>query len=350
MKKIIAIVLVVILVAAIGIKLSSNKKTMTEKTKKSDIKNEYPVNVAQVVKQKLTESLSIIGNVLGNNDVMVVSETVGRVVSVHTKVGQTIGKGGLIAKVDDELKVANLHQAEANYEKAKKDFDRAESLLAAKSMTDSQYDGFKFALKSAEINLTIAKRQVADTKIMSPISGIVVSRQVDVGSAVDGKSIVANVVDVSTLKVKLNVPESIIFKLKAGQSVEIASEAIPGVTFKGKIDNISVKGDEAHTFPIEVTVQNSGKVNLKAGMFARVFFNSISEREGLIVPRKALIGSSKDASIFVIENGIAKLKKLVLGTESNGMVEVVAGLNENDTVVVSGQNNLKDGVQATIVK
>lgn len=350
MKKIIAIVVVVLLVAALVWKLDSNKKTMAEKTKKSDIKNEYPVNVAPVAKQKLTESLSIIGNVLGNNDVMVVSETVGRVVSVHTKVGQTISKGGLIAKVDDELKVANLHQAEANYDKAKKDFERAESLLAAKSMTDSQYDAFKLAMKSAESSLTIAKRQVSDTRIVSPISGVVVARQVDVGSSVDGNTVVANVVDVSTLKVKLNVPESIIFKLKAGQAVEIASEAIPGVIFKGRIDNISVKGDEAHTFPIEVTVQNSGKVNLKAGMFARVFFNSISERDGLIVPRKALIGSAKDASIFVIENGMAKLKKLVLGTEANGMVEVISGLTENETIVVSGQNNLKDGVQVTVLK
>lgn len=350
MKKIIVILVVVIFAAALFWKLDSNKKTMTEKTKKSDIKNEYPVNVAAVAKQKLTESLSIIGNVLGNNDVMVVSETVGRVVSIHTKVGQTIGKGGLIAKVDDELKVANLHQAEANFEKAKRDFERAESLLAVKSMTDSQYDAFKLAMKSAESSLTIAKRQVADTKIVSPISGVVVARPIDVGSSVDGKTVVANVVDVSTLKVKLNVPESIIFKLKAGQSVEIASEAIPGVTFKGRIDNISVKGDEAHTFPIEVTVQNSGKVNLKAGMFARVFFNSISERDGLIVPRKALIGSAKDASIFVIENGMAKLKKLVLGTEANGMVEVISGLAENETIVVSGQNNLKDGVQVTVLK
>lgn len=350
MKKIIAIVVVVLLVAALVWKLDSNKKTMAEKTKKSDIKNEYPVNVAPVAKQKLTESLSIIGNVLGNNDVMVVSETIGRVVSIHTKVGQTISKGGLIAKVDDELKIANLHQAEANYEKAKKDFERAESLVAVKSMTDAQYDAFKLAMKSAESSLTIAKRQVADTRIVSPISGVVVARPIDVGSSVDGKTVVANVVDVSTLKVKLNVPESIIFKLKAGQAVEIASEAIPGVTFKGRIDNISVKGDEAHTFPIEVTVQNSGKVNLKAGMFARVFFNSISEREGLIVPRKALIGSAKDASIFVIENGVAKLKKLVLGTEANGMVEVISGLTENESVVVSGQNNLKDGVQVTVLK
>ncbi len=350
LKKIIIIVVIVLLGIALAIKLNNNKATMEAATKKSDIKMEYPVNIVSVVKQKLQESLSIVGNVIPNNDVAVLSETFGRVVTVNTKVGASIAKGAIIAKVDDEIKEANLKLAEANFDKTKKDLDRAEALFTQKSMTESQVDAIRLAFKSAESNLVVAKRQLNDTKITSPISGVVVARNVDVGSTVDNKSIVANIIDISILKVKLNVPEGSVFKLKNGSTVDITTEALPGVVFKGKVDYISAKGDETHTFPIEIIVLNKGKNQLKAGMFARVTFTSISEHEGLILPRQALLGSSKDAKVFVIDNnGIAKIKTVVLGNELNNQVEVVSGLNEGERVVVNGQNNLKDGLQVTIL-
>lgn len=350
MKKVIIVGVIVLALVATVFKLQNNKKTMEAKTKKSDIKMEYPVNIVSVVKQKLQESLSIVGNVIPNNDVAVLSETMGRVVAVNTKVGASISKGAVIAKVDDELKEANLKLAEANFEKAKKDLDRAEALLGQKSMTESQVDGMRLAFKSADANLTVAKRQLNDTKITSPISGVVVARPIDIGSSVDTKTIVANIVDISVLKVKLNVPEASVFKLKAGSTVDITTDALQGVIFKGRVDYISAKGDENHTFPIEIIVSNNGKNQLKAGMFARVTFTSISEHEGLIVPRQALIGSSKDARIFVVDaNGNAILKTVVLGNELNNQVEVISGLNEGERVVVNGQNNLKDGLQVTIL-
>lgn len=350
MKKIVIISISVLAVVALVFTLQNNKKKMAAATKKSDIKMEYPVNIVTVVKKKLQESLSIVGNVIPNNDVAVLSETFGRVISVNTKVGASIAKGALIAKIDDELKEAGLKIAEANYEKSKKDLDRAEALLGQKSMTESQVDGMRLAFKSAEANLVVAKRQLNDTKITSPISGVVVARNIDVGSTVDNKSIVANIVDISVLKVKLNVPEGSVFKLKPGSTVDVTTEAMPGVVFKGRVDYVSVKGDENHTFPIEVIVSNNGKNILKAGMFARVTFTSISEHEGLIVPRQALLGSSKNASIFVIDNnGIANVRTIVLGNELNNQVEVVSGLNEGDKVVINGQNNLKDGLQVTVL-
>jgi RND family efflux transporter MFP subunit len=285
--------------------------------------------------------------------VNVISETQGKVTAVFAQVGDYKTAGSVLVQVDDELKKAALMSAEANYEKAKKDYERFQELYKQKSASDSQLDQAKLGAAIAESQYIIAKRQYEDTKIKTPISGVVTSRLVDVGSMVMGApqaTLVANVVDISKLKVKLNVAESDVFKLKVGDQVSVTTDVYPGVTFKGRIETISSKADDAHTYPIEVTVMNNKANPLKAGMFARVSFSNLDDRSGIVIPREALTGSVKNPQVFVVENGVAKLRDLVLGGEAGTSVQVLRGLMEGETIVVSGQNNLVDGVSVQIVK
>ena len=77
-------------------------------------------------------------------------------------------------------------------------------------------------------------------------------------------------------------------------------------------------------------------------MFGRVEFTSIKKSESLIIPRESLLGSIKDAKVFIVESGIAKLKKVTIGNAFDKNLEVLSGLNGGDKIVVNGQNNLKD--------
>jgi multidrug efflux pump subunit AcrA (membrane-fusion protein) len=95
---------------------------------------------------------------------------------------------------------------------------------------------------------------------------------------------------------------------------------------------------------------NSSKNPLKAGMFARVYFKSIQRNEVLAIPREALVGSVKAPQVFVVENGIAKLRSVVLGAEFGTSVEVIGGLNTGENIVVNGQNNLSDNVKVEVLK
>jgi RND family efflux transporter MFP subunit len=350
MKKVVVSLVVVAVFAAILLTLMNNKTKMAEKTKVSKINIVYSVNTVKAESKRLKEDLSLVGEVIANNDVQVLSETQGKVIAVYTKVGQTISKGAAIAKVDDELKVAQLKIAEANLEKTKKDLERGEALYSQKALPENQLDGLKFAFKNAEANLTIAKRMLNDTKITAPFGGTVVARHIDIGSTVGNQTPIANIVDISSLKVKMNVPESIVFKLKQGGKVNVVSDAIPGATFNGTVETISAKGDDKHTFPIEIRIQNTGKQQLKSGMYARVQFTSVPERDAILIPRAAVIGSIKDAKVFVVQDGIAKLKSVVIGAEANGNVEILANLNAGEQVIIDGLNNLKDGLKVNVLK
>jgi RND family efflux transporter MFP subunit len=161
--------------------------------------------------------------------------------------------------------------------------------------------------------------------------------------------VVANVVDIAKLKVKVNVAEKDVFKLKVGEEVEVTTDVYPNVKFKGVIASISAKGDEAHTYPVEITLNNSKEYPLKAGMFGRVHFTSLGERQTLAIPREALLGSVRSARVFVAENGVARLRPITVGQEVGKMLEVLEGLQEGELVIVSGQNNLRDGYAINVI-
>jgi RND family efflux transporter MFP subunit len=334
------VVLVIVIAAILAILL--NNKSKIEARSKTERLESYPVTLAPVENKQIGNTLEMVGTITGNNDVAVVSEATGKVINVFAKVGDYKSAGAVLFQLDDELKLAAFKTAEVNYQKAKKDFERFDALYKGKSVTDAQYEGSRLAFQTAEASYIVAKREYEDTKIKAPIAGVVTSRIMDVGNYVNKGTMVANIVDISKLKVKLNVAEQDIFKLKSGDKVEITTDVYPGVSFPGNISTISSKGDEAHTYPVEITFQNSKQNPLKAGMFGKVSFSSIKAGESTIIPRAALVGSIKSPKVFVVENGIARLKEIVAGSEYENYLEVLSGVAPGEMVVVNGQNNLRN--------
>ena len=341
MKRIKVIGAVVVVFAIIIAMLMHNKSLMAAKSKNEKIEA-YPVTVADINYQNITSNLELVGTITANNDVAIVSEAQGRVVKVMTQVSDFKQAGSVLFQLDDELKLEAYKTAEVNYLKAKKDYDRYEALYKNKSVTDAQYEQSKLACQSAESQYVTAKREYNDTKVTTPISGVVTARMVDLGNFVTKNTVVANVVDISKLKVKLNVAEKDAFRLKSGDNVEVRTDVYQGVVFNGKISFISAKGDEAHTYPVEIILSNPRDHQLKAGMFGRISFSSIKNSTLLVIPREALVGSVKDAKVFTVENGIAKVHSIVVGNAYENQLEVKEGLKAGDKVVVNGQNNLQD--------
>ena len=340
----------IVVVFAIMVAVLLNNKSKMRAESKNDTAKFLPVTLVQAQKQILSENLSLTGTITANNDVSVLSETEGRVTKVMVHIGDEVNAGAVLIQVDDEMKQAANAAAEVNYQKAKKDMQRYEKMDKEGTVADAQVEGARLAFKSAEAQYIIARRQYNDTKIKTPISGTVTARQVDVGATLQKNNVVANVVDISTLKVKLNVAEQDAFKLKVGDKVEVTTDVYPGIAFQGKIETISAKADEAHTYPVEVRLANNSAHPLRAGMFGRVAFVSIKSGETLSIPRQALVGSTKKAQVFVVEQGIAHLRDIVIGSQVGTNLEVLSGLKEGEQVVLSGQNNLKDKVAVTVVQ
>lgn len=348
MKKIKVIGITAAALAAVIALLLHNKAQSTASVV-NNISTKYAVTVAKAGERTLSETVSLTGVIAANRDVAVVSETQGRVTAVFSNVGDVKQSGSVLVQVDDELKKAAFDAAEVNYQKAKKDLERYESLYKDHTITDSQIESSRLAFKSAETQYIVARRQYRDTKITTPIAGVVASRAVEVGTTVAPGSVVANIVDISKLKVKINVAESDAFKLKTGGKVRVFTDIYPATAFEGTVASISDKGDEAHTYPVEVTLANSREHPLKAGMFARVEFGRTSDAHGIVIPRDAIVGSVKNAQVYVVENDIARLRPVVVTNQAGTNVEIGSGLRAGETIVVNGQNNLKDNTPVTVI-
>ncbi len=318
--------------------------------KPTSISVDLPVQVVPVARRRLETNLTRTGTIQASNDVVVLSETVGRVLAVSADVGDRRRAGAVLAKIDDELKLAAFRAAEVAVEKARRDQARFETLVEQKSATSAELEGVRLACKAAEAQYMVARRQYQDTEIKTPITGIVTARYISVGSTVGPGTPIAEVVDLSRLKIVLNVAEKDAYALKSGDPVAVSLDVYPGAPFPGTIRTIGSKADDAHNFPVEVTLDNPADRPLRAGLFARVRLASPAGREVLAIPREALIGSIRVPSVFVVEEGVARLRRVVLGDDAGDFLEVREGLREGDKIVVDGQNNLKDGAAVVVVE
>jgi RND family efflux transporter MFP subunit len=350
MKTKIIISLSAIAILAVIIAVLANNKANRAKTAVGEEFIFYPVNVIQTVKENLNEDLSFTGTINAYNDVSIVSETSGKVTEVYAEVGDSKSAGSAIVKVDDEIKKANFQLAETNYNKTKKDLERFKKLYANNTASDQQLEGAQLAYQSAEAQYIIAKRQLNDTKITTPISGVVTAKMVEVGTMVNNGMQIANITNISQLKVKLNLSESDAFKVKAGETVKVVTDVYPEHTFTGKIKSISDKSDDMHSYPVEIVISNDRSFPLKAGMFGRVYFNSKLSGSSIAIPREAIIASTRNPQVYVVKDNIARLRDVELGIEIGTKVQVLKGLEEGENVVTNGHNNLKDGFKVTIVK
>lgn len=343
----------VIIIAIIAVFYACNKANSNNQNNTAGtISTSYSVSVVTAARKDVADSFSQVGTITAYNDVPVMSETSGRVVKVFAEVGDYKPAGSVLVEVDSELKEAAFKAAQVTYEKAKKDLDRYEALYKEGSISDSQIEQSRWAFQTSESAFIIARRALNDTKITTPISGIVTARNVNIGSMVMGApqaTLVANVVDISRLKVKVNVSEKDVVRLHRGEKVEVTTDVFPNAVFAGSIFTISSKGDDGHTYPVEVVLKNVDH-QLKAGMFGRVKFMPKTDGGTIIIPRESIVGSVKNATLYVIQNNVAKVRSVVPGKEIGTDIEILSGLQEGEQVVVNGQNNLSDNAPVIIRK
>jgi membrane fusion protein, multidrug efflux system len=313
-----------------------------------------PVSLADVA-----DVITGVGNIVAMRDVSVASETAGRVLRVHVEVGDVVKAGTTLVDVDAELKVAAAEQAKAqllaaqtNLEKAKKDFERTQKLFESGDVADNELEGYRLAYHAADAQykgaaaaLRVAERQVNDTHIKAPIAGIVAARKTEVGEMVAPGMEIANIVDISSIKVKLSVAEADVVKLRVGQHATLRIDSRPADRFVGRIATVGAKSESpnGHTYPVEVVVQNTGKDPLKVGMFARVEIQAGLAKGVMAIAKESLVEDGAHPTVFVVKDGHAQIRQLTLGIRGNNLIHVMTGLQPGDLVISFGQRALKDG-------
>jgi len=320
------------------------------KPEKAEFQVRVPVSISLVDKASIRDSFAVVGVSEAFRDVEVYSEVAGLVRKVTAEVGQKKNAGAVLLKVDDELQASAWRKARAAHEQAKLDLRRYGNLHREGAVALSSFEGAKLRFEDAEAEMIAARRRYQDTGIKSPIAGTVTSRLVDVGEMVQPGMKVANVVDVSKVRIKVAVPEKLVVRLAEGEEVRVTTDVYPGRTFQGAVSTISGKAARDHTYEVEVVMDNPAETPFRAGMFTRIAFVDRTLREALILPRQALVGSIREPKVFLVRNGKATLRTIVVGQELQNTLEVLEGLAPGDSVVTSGQNELGEGTPVSVMK
>ncbi|GAB3016454.1 efflux RND transporter periplasmic adaptor subunit [Spirosoma pulveris] len=340
------IITVLALVATLGLTawtLVNNKKEVEEKVYKPNPDQKVGVRTAVATLQNLSQETEFLGSFSPNREIEIRPQAGGQIVSLPIEEGQMVGAGRLIAKLDDEQLRYQIEGLMVTLEGYQNDLKRYEVLVKGDATPAINLERTQLSIRSTQAQIKQLQKQLANTTVTTPFSGIVTDKMVEKGSVVSVGSPIAKITDISTLKLVVQVPEKAINQFRVGQSLPITTEVYPNARFVGHVSMIAAQGDAAHNYPIEITVPNSGKNQLRAGMYGSIANTNKLKGQTLAVPRQAIIGSEKQPQVFVVEAGKAVLRSVGIGTTTNEYYEITNGLKAGDQVVTSGQINLQNG-------
>ncbi len=267
-----------------------------------------------------------------------------RIRSITVDVGDHVSKGQILVTLD----AANADQQRINLELTEREYNRAVELLNIGAGTQRQVDQLKAQLDAQR---TQYENTMTNTVLRSPISGVVTARNYDPGD-MSGQSPVLTVGQTTpVVKVVININESDLASIKNGMPVNVTFDAYGGETFDGRITRMAPALDvNTRTFPAEVTVANP-QGRIRPGMFARVDIN-LGVRDNVVVPDRAVVKQNGSANKFVYtySGGKVAYKKVELGQRIDDSYELLSGIEDGDTVVVSGQVRLADGIDVQLKK
>jgi membrane fusion protein, multidrug efflux system len=294
-----------------------------------------------------------------NQDVRVSALVAGRIVDLKVAEGDRVATGELLAMLDDlpyrdqlQQAEAAAQQAKASSENAQLAFQRNEDLFnrgiaARKDMEDArtQQSVAAAALRQAEAALELAHLQVARTRILSPLNGEVVKRFVSVGEQVDGTGTqpiveVANLREVEFLG---NAPAMYLAKMHPRDLVEVTSQSMPGENFPGRVVAISPAVDPVTGLGlVRIRVPNPGGV-LRMGVYLSADIPIETHAHALVVPPAAIYrNEAGEPRVFVVNGDTASAIPVKLGIQTKDGTELLSGVKEADTVILTGGYGLGD--------
>ncbi len=296
----------------------------------------------------LTDEVQAVGSLKSSQGVMLRPEVSGRIARLGFTDGQTVRRGQLLVQLDDTLQQAQLKQSEAQASIARTNLQRSRELLAQNFVSQSAVDQNAAALQVAEAQVALSQAQVQRMRVLAPFNGTAGLRMVDVGDYVKDGADIANLEDLSALTVQFALPERYVGRLRAGQPVELAVDALPGRAFTGRVLALDSQVDaNGRAVQVLAQVSNPGTV-LRPGMFARprVVF---SVREGaVVVPEEALVPVGAKQFLFKVVDGadgkkVAQRIEAKLGLRLPGKVEITEGIRAGDLLVTAGHGRLLRG-------
>lgn len=318
-------------IAALETELGSARNAAEEKT----------VSILEVQESPFRNYLEVQGRIDAEDNVQVSPEAQGVVTAVYAAIGQNVGRGQVLAQIDDKVLRQNISELQTQLDLANTLFQRQKNLWDQKIGTEVQYINARTQKEAAERRIATLRSQMAMYKIKAPISGTIDAMDLKVGSVASPGMSSIRIINASKLKAKAQVAESYAGRVSQGDNVQVILPDIPD-TINTKISFASKAIDPvSRSFNVEIKLPSNGRY--RPNMVSILKIVDYTNDHALVVPVSAIQKAENGDYLFVSENGKAKRVNIQTGKISEGRAEILTGLKAGDKVIIAGTDGLSEG-------
>ncbi len=320
------------------------------------------VEVALVKKGNITSKVSASGELKAKSQVDISAETIARVERIRHVEGDHVTKGDLLIELDDVQADATRKLASAQLQQAEQDLLRAEKLIEKKLISQESFERIELSYETAKASYEQAMDAYRKTKIYAPISGKIMKVNVEEGETAVmgalnyGGTVMMTIADLSQMIAVVEIDETDVPDVRVGEHAEVIADALPDSVFAGKVTRVGLmpitsqlSTDEATDFEVEIELQNFSPL-LRPGMNVKADIITSEKTDVLTIPIQASgkreVEDELVETVYIVDNGKAKLVKITPGVSSDTETEIVSGIEDGDTVIIGPYrvlSKLKDG-------
>lgn len=332
------ICLIVLAAILIGSCRSGNQTLETMDTSVSVI-------TVRATKTMSKQEISLSGNIEGNRIVRLGFLVAGKIDFIAAEEGQMVKQGQVLASLDPVSYSIAKEIADAQVTQVQDEYNRLKTMHDRNSISESDFTKISCGLRQALAQQKLHTKNLADTKLYAPFSGVLLKRLAEVGE-ITGVGIPLFVVsDIRKIKVTAFIPEDELHSIKLGQDAEVTVSSLPG-TCHGKITEVGSAADPAsRAFTVKIEIDNP-KLLIRPGMIAEVSIESDAGKNILTIPMEAIQHDPANLSYVYVADSIkhkAFRRNVSLGQIRGSHIEITSGLAENDIIITGGQQRLVDG-------
>ena len=349
------------------------------------------VKVVQAAISSIITDIEYSGKLKPVREVSVSPKISGKVASVKADAGNRVERGEILFTLDSNDFQAQLQQQQANlessrtnaeqalrnaqiaYDNAKESYDKNKQLFDAGAISMQTLDDSKMKLDNAAIALSFSKNkydlesggsgispaeagvqaastQIQNTVVVSPITGVISICNIDEGEIAASSSPAVTIIDTGEMVAEINVPDTMIGKVKKGQVVPVKVTALDNKTIGGVVNSVSPAADsKTQMYTIKININNRDN-GLKPGMFARVSLQAEKKDNAITVPNEVLKVEDGVSYVYAVVQSTVKKIPVDTGLSNDRITEIVGGLDKDADIISEGQIFLNDGEKVNIIK
>jgi membrane fusion protein (multidrug efflux system) len=356
--------LIILLLLGCGSRESASVETSLKA--KPELVEEKNVEVIEVVPKSVSYTLTAVGSLKTPENVIVSPKKAGIIDKIPVKEGDRVKKGQILVQLDDvdarlqvERAEARLKEVEATAETNRTTLPRYLKLYESQVIPQQTLDDLLLKVKVdeakldlAKVELDMAKQNLLDHRIVSPIEGVVNLKIASLGEHVNvaPKDEIMTVVQMDPLELEFYLPENWVGKVHLGSKIQFTVKAFSEEKFTAALQFISPTADPAtRNVKMKAVVPNP-HYRLKPGFFAEVTVQTGINPKALAIPESGLFSQGGKFFAFVVQNGVAHRKEVETGHRFEGNVEILKGIQKGEQVVTAGHEQLSEGTKVRVIE